>query len=113
VLTTTLKTGESAEYAPDKKRSLYLVPSAGAVEVNGVRVNAPDGVAIRARVKLKITALQDPKWFWWTLRNSNVRERPATSCMDERERWFGALHHSRTHSAYKRQETSMTKLLVL
>jgi quercetin 2,3-dioxygenase len=59
VLATTLKTGESAEYAPDKKRSLYLVPAAGAVEVNGVPVNARDGVAIRDEVKLKITALQE------------------------------------------------------
>jgi redox-sensitive bicupin YhaK (pirin superfamily) len=54
-----LKTGESAEYASDKKRSLNLVPAPGAVEVNGVRVNACDGVAIRDEAKLKITALQD------------------------------------------------------
>ena len=43
VLATTLKAGESAEYAPDKTRNLYLVPAAGSVEVNGVRVNARDG----------------------------------------------------------------------
>src|ERR1700716_2137005 len=30
VLATTLKAGESAEYAPDKARNLYLVPAAGA-----------------------------------------------------------------------------------
>src|SRR3954463_5166795 len=59
VLATTLKRGESAEYAPGKARHLYLVPAAGAVEVNGVRVNARDGVAIRDEAKLKITALQD------------------------------------------------------
>ena len=29
------------------------------VEVNGVRVNARDGVAIRDEAKLKITALED------------------------------------------------------
>ena len=46
VLATTLKAGESAEYAPDKARHLYLVPAAGAVEINGMRVNARDGVAI-------------------------------------------------------------------
>src|SRR3977135_425752 len=45
VLATTLKAGESAEYAPDKTRNLYLVPAAGSVEVNGVRVNARDGLA--------------------------------------------------------------------
>src|ERR1700724_1337684 len=59
VLATTLKAGESAEYASGKTRNLYLVPAAGAVEVNGVRVNARDGVAIRDEARLKITALED------------------------------------------------------
>src|SRR5487761_2732528 len=59
VLATTLKAGESAQYAPDKTRNLYLVPAAGCVEINGVRVNARDGVAIRDEAQLKITALED------------------------------------------------------
>src|SRR2546423_3691332 len=59
VLATTLKAGESAEYAPQKKRHLYLVPAAGSIEVNGVRVNARDGAAIRDEAKLTITALED------------------------------------------------------
>jgi quercetin 2,3-dioxygenase len=59
VLATTLKAGESAEYTPAKQRHLYLVPAAGSVEVNGVRVNARDGVAIRDEAALKITALED------------------------------------------------------
>jgi redox-sensitive bicupin YhaK (pirin superfamily) len=59
VLATTLKAGESAEYAASKTRNLYLVPAAGAVEVNGVRVNARDGAAIRDEETLKITALED------------------------------------------------------
>jgi redox-sensitive bicupin YhaK (pirin superfamily) len=59
VLATTLKVGDSAEYAPDKTRNLYLVPAAGVVEINGIRVNARDGVAIRDEAQLKITALQD------------------------------------------------------
>src|SRR5712671_983000 len=59
VLATTLKAGDSAEYAPDKTRNLYLVPAAGVVEINGVRVNARDGVAIRDEARLKITALED------------------------------------------------------
>jgi redox-sensitive bicupin YhaK (pirin superfamily) len=59
VLATTLKAGESAEYAPQKSRHLYLVPAAGSVEVNGVRVNARDGAAIRDEASLKITALED------------------------------------------------------
>ena len=59
VLATTLKAGESAEYAPQTARHLYLVPAAGAVEINGVRVNARDGATIRDEAKLKITALED------------------------------------------------------
>ena len=51
--------GESAEYAADKARHLYLVPAAGSIEVNGVRVNARDGAAIRDEATLKITALED------------------------------------------------------
>ena len=59
MLATTLKAGESAEYDVDKSRSLYLVPAAGAVEINGVRINARDGAAIRDEARLKITALED------------------------------------------------------
>ena len=59
VLATTLKAGESAEYEPQDTRHLYLVPAVGAVEVNGVRVNARDGAAIRDENSLKITALED------------------------------------------------------
>jgi redox-sensitive bicupin YhaK (pirin superfamily) len=59
VLATTLKAGESAEYEPRKARHLYLVPAAGSDEVNGVRVNARDGAAIRDEAKLTITALED------------------------------------------------------
>ncbi|KJC45614.1 pirin family protein [Bradyrhizobium sp. LTSP857] len=59
VLATTLKAGESAEYEPERSRNLYLVPAAGAVEINGVRVNARDGAAIRGEARLKITALED------------------------------------------------------
>src|SRR3984893_7337103 len=59
VLATTLKAGESAEYKPGAARNLYLVPAAGSVEINGVRGNARDGVAIRDEARLKITALED------------------------------------------------------
>lgn len=59
VLATTLKAGQSADYSAQKSRHLYLVPAAGAVEVNGVRVNARDGAAIHNEDKLTITALED------------------------------------------------------
>ena len=59
VLATTLRAGESAEYTADKSRNLYLVPAAGSVEVNGVRVNARDGAAIRDESRLTIKAIED------------------------------------------------------
>lgn len=59
VLATTLKAGESAEYDAGNSRNLYLVPAAGVVDINGVRVNARDGAAIRNEARLKITALED------------------------------------------------------
>lgn len=46
VLGATLKAGESADYPLGAGRRGYLVPARGEVEVNGVRVNARDGVAI-------------------------------------------------------------------
>ncbi|UCF52564.1 MAG: hypothetical protein JSV48_25670, partial [Bradyrhizobium sp.] len=58
-IATILSDGESAQYEPQTSRHLYLVPAAGAVEINGVRVNARDGAAIRDEARLTITALED------------------------------------------------------
>jgi redox-sensitive bicupin YhaK (pirin superfamily) len=59
VLGATLKQGESTDYAAPASRHLYLVPATGAIEINGVRVNARDGAAITGEAGLKITALED------------------------------------------------------
>jgi redox-sensitive bicupin YhaK (pirin superfamily) len=59
VLATTLKAGDSAEYETGRTRNLYLVPAAGAIEINGVRINARDGAAIHDEGKLSIKALED------------------------------------------------------
>lgn len=59
VLATTLRAGESAEYAIGEARYGYLVPAVGSVEVNGVRANARDGVAVQNESTVKITALED------------------------------------------------------
>ncbi len=59
VLGATLTTGESVAYDLGENRSVYLVPATGAVEVNGVRVGARDGAAIRDEAVVKITALED------------------------------------------------------
>ena len=59
VLATTLKAGEGAEYTTAKVHNLYLVPALGEIEVNGVRANARDGVAISGEDRLVIKALAD------------------------------------------------------
>ena len=59
VLGATVNAGQSIEYKSDAKRHLYLVPATGAIEVNGVRVNARDGAAITGEPALKIKALED------------------------------------------------------
>jgi redox-sensitive bicupin YhaK (pirin superfamily) len=59
VLATTLKAGETAEYALDATRFGYLVPATGAIEVNGVRADSRDGVAIAQESTVTITALED------------------------------------------------------
>lgn len=59
VLATTLKAGETAEYALGETRYGYLVPAVGRIEVNGVRANARDGVAVQKETSVKVTALED------------------------------------------------------
>lgn len=60
VLGATLKAGESTEYEfADTQRHGYLVPASGAVEVNGLRLDARDGAAIRDESRIRVTALED------------------------------------------------------
>jgi redox-sensitive bicupin YhaK (pirin superfamily) len=59
VLGATLKAGETAEYPIGADRHGYLVPASGAVEVNGVRIDARDGAAIAEVPVLKVKALED------------------------------------------------------
>ncbi|HKP27187.1 MAG TPA: pirin family protein [Dongiaceae bacterium] len=59
VLGATLKAGESAAYDLGAGRHGYLVPAKGSVEVNGVRIDARDGAAIRDEDVVRITALSD------------------------------------------------------
>ena len=55
----TLRAGESAEYALGAGRHAYLVPAVGSVDVNGVRLDARDGAAIRDEAVLRVKALED------------------------------------------------------
>jgi redox-sensitive bicupin YhaK (pirin superfamily) len=59
VLGATLKAGEEAHYSIGADRHGYLVPSSGAIDVNGVRLSARDGAAIRKEDTLTIKALED------------------------------------------------------
>ena len=54
-----LRAGETATYTLGAGRYGYLVSSTGTIEVNGVRSNARDGVAVRDVETLKVTALDD------------------------------------------------------
>jgi hypothetical protein len=59
VLGATLKAGEIAEYAIGAERRGYLVPATGAVEIDGVRIDARDGAAISHVEILRVKALED------------------------------------------------------
>jgi redox-sensitive bicupin YhaK (pirin superfamily) len=59
VLGATLTAGETARYALAPGRHAYLVPASGAVEVNGIRLDARDGAAIRDEATLEVRALAD------------------------------------------------------
>ncbi|MDB5449196.1 MAG: hypothetical protein JWQ52_324 [Phenylobacterium sp.] len=59
VVGATIKAGETAEYPLGEGRHGYLVPAVGSVEVNGVRLDARDGAAIRDEPTLRIKALED------------------------------------------------------
>lgn len=59
VVAATIKAGETVDYAFENGRRGYLVPATGAVEIDGVRVNARDGAAIRDVETLRVTAIED------------------------------------------------------
>ncbi|MBS0295237.1 MAG: pirin family protein [Proteobacteria bacterium] len=59
VAAATIKAGETAEYALGAGRHAYLVPATGAIEVNGVALNARDGAAIKDEPVLRVTATED------------------------------------------------------
>jgi quercetin 2,3-dioxygenase len=59
VLGATLKAGDHADYRLGAKRHAYLVPAKGAVEVNGIRIEARDGAAISDTDVLNVRAIED------------------------------------------------------
>ena len=59
VLGATLKAGEKAELQFDPSRHVYLVGVNGAIEVNGVRAEPRDGVAITGEELVEIVAVEE------------------------------------------------------
>jgi quercetin 2,3-dioxygenase len=59
VLNAKLKVGETIEYAFGEPRLAYLVPASGAVHVNGVRIHARAGAAIKDVAVITITTIDD------------------------------------------------------
>ena len=59
VVGATLQAGETAEYVLGAGRVGYLVASTGALEINGVRVEARDGAAIAQEAVLRVRALAE------------------------------------------------------
>jgi redox-sensitive bicupin YhaK (pirin superfamily) len=54
-----LKAGETAEYHLENGRRAYLVPATGIIEINGLRAQARDGVAVTQESVLRVTAIED------------------------------------------------------
>jgi quercetin 2,3-dioxygenase len=59
VLGATVKAGERITYELGEGRHAYLVPAKGVIEIDGTRINARDGVAIRDVEAVELTALED------------------------------------------------------
>jgi redox-sensitive bicupin YhaK (pirin superfamily) len=59
VLNAKLKVGQSVKYPLHASRRAYLVPSTGSIDVNGIRIAARDGAAIRDVEVVTITAIDD------------------------------------------------------
>jgi len=55
----TPRVGETIEYALGDRRNGYLVPAAGAVEINATRIDVHAGAAVNNIGAIKITAVQD------------------------------------------------------
>lgn len=59
VLGATLKAGETTEYTLGASRHGYLVAATGSIELNGIKLDARDGAAIRDEPVLRVKALED------------------------------------------------------
>ncbi|HZH27872.1 MAG TPA: pirin family protein [Azospirillaceae bacterium] len=55
----TLMAGQSVVWETAPARHAYLVPATGVLEVNGVRVNTRDGLAVTGESRLEIRAIEE------------------------------------------------------
>ncbi len=56
LMAASIKAGERLSYTPAPGRRIYVATPAGAIEVNGVTLNARDGAAIKDEAQLTFTA---------------------------------------------------------
>jgi redox-sensitive bicupin YhaK (pirin superfamily) len=61
VLGATLKAGQTMDYGLCQGRRGYCVSSAGAVEINGIHVDAGDGVAMSGGHMFTVAAIEDSR----------------------------------------------------
>ena len=59
VLGATVEAGERLALTVSPNHHVYLVSAKGAVDVNGVRINARDGAAIENEKEIEISGLED------------------------------------------------------
>jgi hypothetical protein len=59
VMAATVRAGETATHAIGEGRHVYLVPATGAIEIDGERIGARDGVALTGPQTVTITAIDD------------------------------------------------------
>ena len=59
LMAATLQPGEKAEYRLEQGRKAYLVLAKGAIEINGLRANARDGIAIDDETLLSLEAIEE------------------------------------------------------
>ena len=59
VMAATVPAGKSATHTIGDGRHVYLVPATGAIEIDGERIDARDGVALTGPLTVTITAIED------------------------------------------------------
>ena len=59
VLGTTLREGASLSYAFEPRRHAYIAPATGSIEINGLRLDVGDGLAVSDEKEITVRAISD------------------------------------------------------